>query len=180
MRYIPFTRLGGPMIFELTVTQFTKMLENLTGILDKAAGFADGKKIEMDVLLQSRLAPDQFNLIRQIQITCDTAKLCASRLTTKEAPVHADTERTLGELRARIESTLTYLKTFSSKDYADAAKRHITQPRWEGQYLTGEEFVQNHAIPNFYFHLTTAYAILRHNGVEIGKKDFLGKMPYKK
>lgn len=180
MRYIPFTRLGGPMIFELTVTQFTKMLENLTGILDKAAGFADGKKIEMDVLLQSRLAPDQFNLIRQIQITCDTAKLCASRLTTKKAPVHADTEKTLGELRARIESTLTYLKTFSSKDYADAAKRHITQPRWEGQYLTGEEFVQNHAIPNFYFHLTTAYAILRHNGVEIGKKDFLGKMPYKK
>ena len=168
------------MIFDLTVTQFTKMLENLTVILDKAAGHADGKKFEVDVLLQSRLAPDQFNLIRQIQIACDTAKLCASRLTTKEAPVHADTEKTLTELKARIESTVTYLKTFSPKDYVDASKRHITQPRWEGQYLTGDEFVQNHAIPNFYFHMTTAYAILRHNGVEIGKKDYLGKMPYKK
>lgn len=168
------------MIFESTVTQFIKMLENMTLILDKAAGFADSKKVEMDVLLQSRLAPDQFNLIRQIQITCDTAKLCASRLTTKEAPVNADTEKTLSELKARIESTINYLKTFSPKDYAEASKRHITQPRWEGQYLSGDEFVQNHAIPNFYFHMSTAYAILRHNGVEIGKKDYLGKMPYKK
>ena len=168
------------MIFELTIPQFTKMLENLTAILEKAAAHADVKKFEIDVLLQSRLAPDQFNLIRQIQITCDTAKLCASRLTTKEAPVHADTEKTLPELKSRIESTVNYLKTFSPKDFAEASKRHITQPRWEGQYITGEEFVLNHAIPNFYFHLSTAYAILRHNGVEIGKKDYLGKMPYKK
>ncbi len=168
------------MLYELTVTQFTKMLENLNLILEKSAGFADGKKFEMEILLQSRLAPDQFNLIRQIQVACDTAKLCASRLTAKEAPVHADAEKTLGELKARIESTISYLKTFTPLDYADAAKRHVSQPRWEGQYLTGEEFVQNHAIPNFYFHLTTAYAILRHNGVEVGKKDFLGKMPFKK
>lgn len=168
------------MIFELTVLQFTKMLENLTSILEKSTGHADSKKFEMDVLLQARLAPDQFNLIRQVQIACDTAKLCASRLTTKEAPVHSDTEKTLSEVKLRIESTINYLKTFSPEDFKDASKRHISQPRWEGQYLTGEEFVLNHAIPNFYFHLTTAYAILRHNGVEIGKKDYLGKMPFKK
>ncbi len=168
------------MIFESTNTQFKKMLVNLTSILEKAAAHADAKKFEMDVLLQARLAPDQFNLVRQIQITCDTAKLCASRLTTKEAPVHADTEKTLPELKSRIESTINYLQTFLPADYNEAAKRHITQPRWEGQYLTGEEFVLNHAIPNFYFHLSTAYAILRHNGVEIGKKDYLGKMPFKK
>ena len=168
------------MIFDLTVLQFTKMLENLTSILEKSTAHADSKKFEMDVLLQARLAPDQFNLIRQIQIACDTAKLCASRLTTKEAPAHADTEKTLSEVKSRIESTISYLKTFSPEDYKDASNRHISQPRWEGQYLTGEEFVLNHAIPNFYFHLTTSYAILRHNGVEIGKKDYLGKMPFKK
>lgn len=168
------------MIYDLTVTQFIKMLQNLSALLDKGAQFADSKKFEMDVLLQSRLAPDQFNLIRQIQIVCDTAKLCASRLTAKDAPVQADNEKTLTEVKARISSVISYLHTMTSTDYKESATRHISQPRWEGQYLTGEEFVMNHAIPNFYFHLTTAYAILRHNGVEVGKKDYLGAMPFKK
>lgn len=168
------------MIYDLTVTQFIKMLQNLTTLLDKAAQFAEAKKFEVNVLLQSRLAPDQFNLIRQIQIACDTAKLCASRLTTKEAPSHPDTEMSLPEIKTRIASVISYLKSMEAHDYKEASARHISQPRWEGQYLTGEEFVLNHAIPNFYFHLTTAYAILRHNGVEIGKKDYLGAMPFKK
>ena len=168
------------MIYDLTVTQFIKMLHNLSSLLDKGAQYADSKKFEMDILLQSRLAPDQFNLIRQIQITCDTAKLCASRLTTKEAPAHPDTEKTLTEVKARISSVISYLNTLTPSDYKESSARHISQPRWEGQYLTGEEFVLNHAIPNFYFHLATAYAILRHNGVEVGKKDFLGTMPFKK
>ena len=168
------------MIYDLTVTQFSKMLHNLSDLLGKAAQLAETKKFDVEVLLQSRLAPDQFNLIRQIQITCDTAKLCASRLTAKEAPVQADDEKTLNELKARIDSVISYLGKMSENDYKEAAGRHISQPRWEGQYLTGQEFVQHHAIPNFYFHLTTAYAILRHNGVEVGKKDYLGKMPYKK
>ena len=168
------------MIYDLTVTQFSKMLHNLSDLLGKAAQLAETKKFDIEVLLQSRLAPDQFNLIRQIQITCDTAKLCASRLTAKDAPVQADDEKTLNQLKARIDSVISYLGKMSESDYKEAASRHISQPRWEGQYLTGQEFVQHHAIPNFYFHLTTAYAILRHNGVEIGKKDYLGKMPYKK
>jgi uncharacterized protein len=168
------------MIYQLTVTQFTKMLHNLTSILDKAAQFADAKKIDVGVLLESRLAPDQFNFIRQVQIACDTAKLGASRLTGKEAPKHADTEKTLPELKNRIKETISYLETFTEKDYSEAPTRHISQPRWEGQYLTGEEFVLHHAVPNFYFHMTTAYSILRNNGVEVGKKDYLGKMPFRK
>lgn len=167
-------------IYELTVTQFTKMLNNLNNILDKGATFAESKKFDSSVLLESRLAPDQFNLVRQIQITCDTAKLGASRLTGKEAPAHADDEKTLAQLKTRIESTISYLSKFSEKDYAEATTRHVSQPRWEGKYLTGEEYVLHHVIPNFYFHLTTAYAILRHNGVDVGKKDYLGAMPYRK
>lgn len=168
------------MIYDLTIPQFIKTLRNLDAMLDQAAKFAETKKFEMDVLLQSRLAPDQFALTRQIQIACDTAKLCAFRLTGKEAPANPDTEKTLAELHARIHGTIAYLETFTAVDFADSAKKHISQPRWEGQWLTGEEFVLHHAVPNFYFHVTTAYSILRHNGVALGKKDYLGPMPFKK
>jgi hypothetical protein len=168
------------MLYDLTNTQFVHMLRNLTGILDKAAQHAEAKKFDVAILLQARLAPDQFNFIRQIQILCDTAKKCAAQLTAKEPPTHPDTEQTLAEVRARIDSVVSYLEKFSPNDYAGAEARRISQPRWEGQYLTGSEFVQHHAIPNFYFHLTTAYSILRHNGVDVGKKDFLGKLPFKR
>ncbi len=168
------------MIYDLTNTQFVRMLRNFSGILDKASQFADAKKIDFGVLLESRLAPDQFNFTRQVQIMCDTAKKCAAQVTGKEPPNHPDTEKTLAEVRARIDSVITYLGTFNQKDYAEAATRRVTTPRWEGQYLTGQEFVMHHAIPNFYFHLTTAYAILRNNGVDVGKKDYLGAMPFKK
>lgn len=168
------------MIYQFTVPQFIKMLNNLNSILDKGAQFAASKKIEVEVLLNSRLAPDQFNLIRQVQIACDTAKLGMSRLTGKEAPVHDDKEKTLAELKARIESTIAYLKTFSENDFKNSADIKVSQPRWEGKYLSGLEFAIQHAIPNIYFHVTTAYAILRHNGVDVGKKDYLGEIPFKK
>jgi hypothetical protein len=168
------------MLFEMTVPQFIKMLKNLNAILDKGALFAESKKIDMDVLLNSRLAPDQFNLIRQIQIACDTAKLCASRLTGKTAPLHEDNEKTLSELKTRINDVVTYLGTFKAEDFQGASEVKVSQPRWEGKYLTGSEYATQHALPNIYFHITTAYAILRHNGVEVGKKDYLGEMPYKK
>jgi uncharacterized protein len=167
------------MYYTITVTQFTKMLQNLSKILDKAAEQVDAKKFNFDIYLNSRLAPDQFNLIRQVQIACDTAKMCAVRLTGKEAPVHEDTEKTLAELQERIEKVVTFLATFTEADYKDSATIKVSQPRWEGKYLTGAEFAVQHAIPNMYFHITTAYAILRHNGIAIGKKDFLGEMPYK-
>src|SRR5690554_5972913 len=167
------------MLHQLTVVQFTKMLGNLSNILEKAASFAESKKIEMKMLLNSRLAPDQFPLVRQVQIACDSAKLGVSRLTGKEAPTHEDNEQTLAELTARIQEVIAYLDTITPDDFADAAERHISQPRWEGKYLTGTEFAVQHAIPNVYFHITTAYSILRHNGVNLGKKDYLGAMPYK-
>lgn len=168
------------MLYDVTVPQFIKMLKNLNSILNKSAQFAEAKKIDVEVLLNSRLAPDQFNLIRQVQIACDTAKLGAARLAGKEAPVHEDKEKTLPELTARINDVVAYLGTFSPADFQGASERKISQPRWEGKYLTGAEFAAQHALPNIYFHITTAYAILRHNGVEIGKKDYLGEMPYKK
>ncbi len=168
------------MLYEITVPQFSKMLNNLNAILGKAAAHADSKKFEMDVLLQSRLAPDQLNLVKQIQIACDSAKLCASRLSGKDAPVHDDKETTFSQLKKRIEEVIAYLNTFKPVDFKDADQKKITQPRWEGKYLTATEYALQHAIPNVYFHVTTAYAILRHNGVEIGKKDYLGEMPYKK
>lgn len=169
------------MLYDLTVVQFSKMLGNLSAVLDKGAAFADNKKFDVTVLLNSRLAPDQFNLIRQVQIACDTAKLGVARLTGKveSAPVHADTETTLAELQVRIKAVREYLAGFTAADFAGAEERKISQPRWEGKYLTGYEFAIQHAIPNIYFHVTTAYSILRHNGVDLGKKDYLGNMPYK-
>jgi hypothetical protein len=169
------------MLYELTVVQFSKMLRNLDAILDKGAAFAESRKIDLGVLLNSRLAPDQFNLIRQVQIATDTAKLGVARLTGKveSAPYHADTETTLEELKTRIQSVLDFLAQITPEDFVGATERQISQPRWEGKYLTGLEFAIQHAVPNLYFHVTTAYAILRHNGVDVGKKDYLGPLPYK-
>lgn len=169
------------MFYDITVVQSSKMLQNLSAILDKAAAFADSKKIDVAVLLNARLAPDQFHLIRQVQIACDTAKLGAARITgkTDSAPKHADDETTLAQLQLRISDTMAYLASFTEADFSQAATEKVSQPRWEGKYLTGYEFLIQHVVPNLYFHITTAYAILRHNGVDVGKKDYLGAMPYK-
>lgn len=168
------------MYYDMTSNQFSRMLKNLSGVLDLGARYAEVKKIDFEILLNSRLAPDQFNLIRQVQIACDMAKFCAARLTAKEAPVHEDNEKTLVELQSRINSVISYLKTFTENDFNGANERKITTPRWEGKYLTGHEYFMQHAIPNLYFHVTTAYSILRNNGVDVGKKDYLGELPFKK
>jgi hypothetical protein len=165
------------MLYELTVPQLTKTLNNLGRLLDHGTQLAESKKFEVDVLLQARLAPDQFNLIRQVQIACDTAKLGISRITGKDAPVWEDTEKTLPDLKARIEKTVSYLNSFSAKDFNGIEANRVTTPRWEGKSMSTVEFLIQHMLPNFYFHVTTAYAILRHNGVAIGKKDFLGELP---
>ena len=169
------------MIHAIVVTQSTKMLNNLLAILGEAEKFAAEKKVDFAVLLQARLAPDQFSLVQQIRTACDTAKLGAARLAgrDKDAPVHADTEQTLAEIRARIDSVIVWLAGFTLESFAGAAERRITQPRWNGKTLSGQEFLIQHVIPNFYFHVTTAYAILRHNGVAIGKKNYLGDLPYR-
>lgn len=168
------------MLFEVTVPQFTKMLRNLSAVLEKAALFAEQKKVNAEVILNSRLAVDQFHLVRQVQIACDTAKLATSRLTGKEAPVHDDSEKSFADLQNRIAQTVAFMGTINKNDFLGSEERKISQPRWEGKYLSGYEYALQHALPNLYFHVTTAYSILRHLGVEIGKKDYLGEMPFKK
>lgn len=161
-----------------TIRQMQKQLGQLEKWLETTAAFAQKKSFDPDTLLMFRLAPDQFAFSRQVQTACDTAKLAASRLAGREAPKHADTEQTLKELGARVHSVVEYLGTFSEADFAEGPKRVITQPRWEGKTMTGADYFVEHAVPNFYFHLTHVYAMLRHNGVDIGKRDYLGALTF--
>jgi len=168
------------MFYDITVVQASKMLGNLKAMLEKAAEFAEAKKIEPEVLLSSRLAPDQFSLIRQVQICCDTAKLGAARLAGKadSAPKHEDTETTLDDLYTRIAAVQDYLATYSAADFVDTASKEISLPWLDGKKMLGSTFAVSFVIPNLYFHVTTAYAILRHNGVDVGKLDYLGSIPF--
>lgn len=154
--------------------QMKKMLGQLDKWLEAAEAHAKAKGFDPGILVESRLAPDQFAFVRQVQAACDTAKLATVRLTAKPAPEHPDTETTLPELRARIRSVIAYLEGVSEADYAGAATRVITTPRWEGKVMNGADYFMEHALPNFFFHVTHAYAILRHNGVTVGKRDYLG------
>jgi hypothetical protein len=156
--------------------QMKKQLGQLDQWLEATVEFAKTKSFDPNVLVPFRLAPDQFGFARQIQIACDTAKLGASRLTGKDAPSTPDTEQTIDELRARVRFTIGYLDGYIAQDFAGAATRTVTQPRWEGKTMTGERYFVEHVVPNFYFHFTHAYAILRHNGVGLGKRDFLGAL----
>lgn len=166
------------MYFE-TVNQMKKMLGQMDKWLETAAAHAVAKKFEPSVYLGLRLAPDQFAFARQVQMTCDTAKMAVARVTGKDAPAHPDNEQTIDELRARIKSTIGFLDGFSAKDFDGAATRVVTQPRWEGKVMSGADYFMEHAVPNFFFHLNHAYAILRHNGVAIGKRDYLGTLSQK-
>jgi hypothetical protein len=166
------------MYFEL-FSQMKKQLGQLDKWLSTAADHAKAKSYDGNVLVGMRLAPDQFPMGRQVQVACDTAKLGASRLSGKDAPSHADTEATLDELRARVQSTVAYLNGYSAKDFEAAATRSITQPRWEGKTMTGHDYFLEHVTPNFFFHLSHVYAILRHNGVPLGKRDYLGTLTMK-
>jgi len=167
------------MYYELTVAQFSKSLKNLAQILKKAEAFAEQKKVQPEVLFQTRLAVDQFPFLRQVQISCDNAKLGVARLTGKTAPVHDDKEANFKDLHNRITSTLEYLNSIKESDFANSADARITMPWWHGKTMSGHDYVVQYLQPNFYFHLTTAYAILRNSGVEIGKGDYLGEMPLK-
>jgi uncharacterized protein len=165
----------SPMYFE-HVRQMKKMLGQLDKWLEAAAAFAQSKKFDPNVFLTSRLAPDQFAFLKQVQAVCDVAKLIAARLSGKQAPSHPDTEQTFDELRARVATVVAYLDGFSRADFEAAATQVITQPRWEGKVMSGADYFQEHGLPNFFFHLTHVYAILRHNGVGLGKRDYLGPL----
>jgi hypothetical protein len=165
-----------PRMYYEIFSQMKKQLGQIDKWLDAATAQAKAKSFDPNVFVGLRLSPDQFPFARQIQATCDVAKLAASRLTGKDAPSHPDTEQTIDELRARVRSVITYLDGFKAKDFEGAATRTITQPRWEGKTMTGADYFVEHALPNFFFHLAHVYAILRHNGVDVGKKDYLGTL----
>ncbi|HEV7734553.1 MAG TPA: DUF1993 domain-containing protein [Candidatus Binatia bacterium] len=160
-----------------TISQFSKMLDNLDHWLVKAVAFAEEKKVPPDVLAQSRLAIDQYELVRQVQSACDSAKFAAAYLAGQQPPSHADTEKTIDELRARIRTCRTYLASFDASAFAAAAERHVSPGWMQGKWARGDEYLTEFAVPNFYFHVTMAYAILRHNGVAIGKMDYVGSIP---
>jgi hypothetical protein len=168
-------RYHSPMHYELLL-QMKKTLGQLDTWLETAAAHASAKSFDPKLYLEFRLAPDQRPFSFQIQTACDTVKLAAARLAGKQAPSHPDTEQSLDELRARVKSVTEYLDSFTAKDFEAAATRSITQPRWEGKVMTGTDYFLEHAVPNFFFHVTHAYAILRHNGVGLGKRDFLGPL----
>jgi hypothetical protein len=156
-------------------------LNALSGVLDKAATYAAAKKVDAAVLLGYRLAPDMFALARQVQVACDQAKNGAARLAGAEPPKFEDTETNLDQLKERIAKTVSYLRTLDAKAIDASADREITFPLGpsKGQMMGGD-YLNHFVLPNFYFHLTAAYAIVRHCGVEVGKRDFLGAIPIKR
>lgn len=163
-------------IYKATVPQLAKMLRNLDAWLVKAAEYAASRHTDPDDLTDARLAPDQFTLTRQVQSACDTAKFTVARLTGGTAPSHPDTETTLAALRERIAVTVAYIESVDEAAFQGASARIVPMPYPKGLGAVAGEYLNGFALPNFYFHVTTAYAILRHSGVPLGKLDFLGGM----
>ncbi len=163
-------------LFHASVPQMKKMLTSLERWLDKAVEHAKARSLDPENFVQARLAPDQYPLVKQIQGACDAAKFAAARLTGKEAPKHPDTETTLPQLRERIRAVVAYLDGFAEADFAGAGDKLLELPFLEGKVVRGGDYFNEMANPNFYFHVVTAYAILRHNGVDLGKRDFIGSM----
>ena len=157
-----------------TIAQFRRMLLNLDQWIEKGVAHAQAKQFDPDVLAAARLAPDQFSLVQQVQAACDAAKYAAAYMSGGQAPSHPDTEKTIGELRERIAKCVAYLDGFKAGDFGAAAERQVSAAWMEGNSVRGDLYMNRLSIPNFYFHVTTAYAILRHNGVELGKRDFIG------
>lgn len=162
-------------MYNASVPVFVRLLKNLDAMLDKAIVYADGKKIEYNTLLTARLAPDMFHLIRQVQIATDNAKGCIARLAGVEIPKYEDNEATVADVKARIAKTVAYLESFKPEQINGTEDKDIVLKMGPTtRELKGLEYLLVHATMNVYFHVTTAYNILRHNGVDLGKKDFIG------
>jgi hypothetical protein len=162
-------------MYQASVPVFVHALNNLAAILEKAAAHAEAKKIDPAVLVGGRLFPDMFPLARQVQIASDSAKGGAARLAGVEAPAYEDNEKTFAELIARVKKTVAYLQTLTPAQIDGSEGKTINwQTRTSTKSMQGLPYLNSHVVPNLYFHVTTAYNILRHSGVELGKKDFLG------
>jgi hypothetical protein len=167
-------------LYDVSVPLFTQLLGSLSTVLDKGAAFAQTKKIDPSVLLQSRIAPDMYPLVRQVQVATDSAKGCVARLAGVEIPSYPDEEKTMEEIKARIAKTIDFVRSVPAETINAAADKEIVlqmgpQNNRTERRFKGAAFVTRWVIPNFTFHCTTAYDILRHNGVEVGKRDFLGQ-----
>ena len=164
-------------MFKSSVPPIIRTLSNLREILKKAAAHAEAKKIEPSVLVNARLYPDMLPLSKQVQIASDTAKGCVSRLAGKETPSYADDESTFSELIARLDKTITYLESFTAEEIDGSENKTVELPTHDKPItFKGQGYLLDFVLPNVYFHVTIAYAILRHNGVEIGKRDYLGRV----
>jgi hypothetical protein len=162
--------------YDATVPAYLQILGSLSGLLTKAEAHCKAKNIEPDVLLNARLYPDMLPLSRQVQLVCDFATKGCARLTHSEVPSTPDAEKSFEELRQRLANTVAYLKSFKPAQFEGADARDVTFPAGPDKSITlkGQQFVSSFSFPNFYFHAAIAHGILRHNGVEIGKRDFLG------
>jgi len=161
-------------MYHQVVSQCTETLKNLETWLDKAEQHATAKKFEVGVLAASRLAPDMKDFIYQVQSACDYVKAAAAWLSGQTPPKHEDNEQTIDELRARIRKTVAFAESVREAQYAGASERKISLSWAPGKIIGGEDYLLQITIPNTFFHITMAYAILRHNGVDVGKMDFLG------
>ena len=169
------TRTMKVSAYSLLVEQNARMLQNLSTVLDKGIASAQARKFDPNVLVNSRLAPDMFPLSRQVQIACDSAKNGVARLAGVEPPKHEDNEQTMDELKARVAKALDFVKSVPAAKFDGAEERDIKIPlRDRTLEMKGLTYLQSWVLPNLYFHITTTYAILRNNGVDIGKQDFLG------
>ena len=162
-------------IYTASIPVFKQILGSLSAVLTKAEAHATDKRIDPNALLNFRLYPDMLPLVRQVQIACDFAKGAAARLGGQAVPSYDDTEQNFSELQARIAKTLEFIASVPQADIEGSDTRAITTGSGEKtRHFTGSDYLLHYALPNFYFHATTTYAILRHNGIEIGKKDFMG------
>ena len=166
------------LLYQATVPVFEQTLNALDGIIDKASAHAAAHKIDPGVLLAARLRPDMLPFVRQTQIVCDGAKNMAARLAGLEPPKFSDDEASFDDIKARIKKTRDYIRGVDSRDIDDAESREIVFPLGPNRMkMKGSDYVFHFALLNYYFHLTTAYDILRYNGVDLGKRDFLGAVP---
>ena len=163
-------------MYQASAPRFVNILRNLSALIDKAEAHCAAKKIDPAAITTYRLYPDMFPFTRQVQIACDTAKGAVARLAGVDIPKHEDTEQTFAELKTRIAKTIDFLESVpAAKVDGSEEKEIVLQMRSGERRFKGMQYLLGHAYPNFYFHVTTAYNILRHNGVEIGKADFIGK-----
>ena len=160
---------------QASAPRFANTLKNLSAILDKAQAHADAKKLDPKVFTAARLYPDMFPMARQVQAACDTAKGAVARLAGVAIPAHEDTEQTFEELKARIAKTIAFIQTVQPAQIDGSEEREVVLKMRSGEIkFKGMQYLLGHALPNFYFHVTTAYDLLRHNGVEVGKRDYIG------